>query len=145
MSLKTQCGTPGYVAPEILSTQPYGKAVDMWSIGVITYILLGGYPPFHDDNQKVLFAKIKNGEFEFHPEYWNAVSDEAKDLISRLLKTNPLERFTAEEALRHSWVSSSVVMWCNVTLWCHARCWDVIIYSGVKYSLLQYTCVCTIF
>ena len=103
-SLKTQCGTPGYVAPEILSTQPYGKAVDMWSIGVITYILLGGYPPFHDDNQKVLFQKIKTAEYEFHPEYWDAVSDEAKDLIRRLLKVNPLERYTAEEGLNHSWV-----------------------------------------
>lgn len=105
MSLKTQCGTPGYVAPEILSTQPYGKAVDMWSIGVITYILLGGYPPFHDDNQKVLFQKIKTAEYEFHPEYWDAVSSEAKDLISRLLKVNPLERYTAAEALNHSWIT----------------------------------------
>lgn len=103
-TLKTQCGTPGYVAPEILSTQPYGKAVDMWSIGVITYILLGGYPPFYDDNQKVLFEKIKKGEYSFHPEYWDAVSVEAKDLISRLLKVNPLERYTSEEALNHSWV-----------------------------------------
>jgi calcium/calmodulin-dependent protein kinase I len=110
MSLKTQCGTPGYVAPEILSTQPYGKAVDMWSIGVITYILLGGYPPFHDDNQKVLFQKIKNAEYEFHPEYWDAVSHEAKDLISRLLKVNPLERYTSEEALNHSWVLSTSLL-----------------------------------
>lgn len=105
IALKTQCGTPGYVAPEILSTQPYGKAVDMWSIGVITYILLGGYPPFYDDNQKVLFEKIKRGEYSFHPEYWDAVSVEAKDLISRLLKVNPLERYTSEEALNHSWIT----------------------------------------
>ena len=104
MALTTQCGTPGYVAPEILSTQPYGKAVDMWSIGVITYILLGGYPPFHDDNQKNLFKKIKNAEYEFHPEYWDAVSEEAKDLIRRLLKINPLERYTANEALQHPWI-----------------------------------------
>jgi serine/threonine protein kinase len=104
VSLKTQCGTPGYVAPEILSTQLYGKSVDMWSIGVITYILLGGYPPFHDDNQKALFKKIKNAEYEFHEEYWSEVSDEAKDLIRHLLKINPVERYTAEEALNHPWV-----------------------------------------
>lgn len=104
ISLKTQCGTPGYVAPEILSSAPYGKAVDMWSIGVITYILLGGYPPFHDDNQKALFKKIKNAEYEFHEEYWGEVSDEAKDLIRHLLKTNPVERLTAEEALNHPWM-----------------------------------------
>jgi calcium/calmodulin-dependent protein kinase I len=104
VSLKTQCGTPGYVAPEILSTQRYGKSVDMWSIGVITYILLGGYPPFHDDNQKALFKKIKGAEYEFHDEYWSEVSDEAKDLIRHLLKINPVERYTAEEALNHPWV-----------------------------------------
>lgn len=104
VSLKTQCGTPGYVAPEILSTQRYGKSVDMWSIGVITYILLGGYPPFHDDNQKALFNKIKNAEYEFHEEYWSEVSEEAKDLIRHLLKINPVERYTAEEALNHPWM-----------------------------------------
>jgi tRNA A-37 threonylcarbamoyl transferase component Bud32 len=119
-TLKTQCGTPGYVAPEILSTQPYGKAVDMWSIGVITYILLGGYPPFYDDNQKVLFEKIKKGEYSFHPEYWDAVSVEAKDLISRLLKVNPLERYTSEEALNHSWVCSSPSLSPPLSLLSHA-------------------------
>ena len=66
-SLKTQCGTPGYVAPEILNNVPHGKPVDMWSIGVICYILLGGYPPFHDENQKNLFRLIKNAKYEFHP------------------------------------------------------------------------------
>jgi serine/threonine protein kinase len=73
-SLKTQCGTPGYVAPEILKNETYGKAVDMWSIGVITYILLGGYPPFHDENQAMLFRKIKNAQYQFHPDYWDPVS-----------------------------------------------------------------------
>jgi serine/threonine protein kinase len=80
-----RCGTPGYVAPEILEGEKYGKAVDMWSIGVITYIILGGYPPFHDDNQKALFRKIRKAEFEFHPEYWEHVSEEAKDLIKGML------------------------------------------------------------
>mmetsp|Transcript_19750 Transcript_19750/g.19862 ORF Transcript_19750/g.19862 Transcript_19750/m.19862 type:complete len:377 (+) Transcript_19750:111-1241(+) len=103
-SLTTQCGTPGYVAPEILKNDKYGAAVDMWSIGVITYILLGGYPPFQDDNQRALFKKIKKAQYEFHPEYWGAVSDEAKDLISKLLALKPEERLTAEEALKHSWV-----------------------------------------
>ena len=103
-SLTTQCGTPGYVAPEILKNAKYGKPVDMWSIGVITFILLGGYPPFHDDNQKILFKKIKNCEYTFHPEYWSAVSEEAKDLIRKLLNPVPEQRFTADDALAHSWV-----------------------------------------
>jgi serine/threonine protein kinase len=103
-ALTTQCGTPGYVAPEILQNLPYDKAVDMWSIGVITYILLGGYPPFHDENQKALFRKIKKGEFEFHEEYWDCVSDEAKDFISNLIKVNPKERMSCDDAHKHPWL-----------------------------------------
>ena len=104
-SLTQRCGTPGYVAPEILLGLPYGKAVDMWSVGVVTYILLGGYPPFHDEKQSKLFKKIKKGEYEFHPEFWSAVSEEAKDLIRKLLTLNPTDRLTADQALQHSWVS----------------------------------------
>jgi calcium/calmodulin-dependent protein kinase I len=72
-TLTEQCGTPGYVAPEILGHRKYGKSVDMWSAGVITYILLGGYPPFHDDNQRNLFKKIQAASYEFHPDFWVAV------------------------------------------------------------------------
>ena len=111
-SLTTQCGTPGYVAPEILRSEPYGKAVDMWSIGVITYILLGGYPPFHDDNQKALFRKIKKGEFEFHEEYWGGVSDEAKNLITGLLQIDPNNRLTVDDMLKHPWVCLVCIMQC---------------------------------
>merc|ERR1711920_773668 len=89
MCLKTQCGTPGYVAPEILFGVPYGTQADMWSLGVITYILLGGYPPFIEENQRDLFRKIKKGQYEFHDEYWSDVSVEAKDLISKLLTVDP--------------------------------------------------------
>lgn len=102
--LSTQCGTPGYVAPEILQGTLYGRPVDMWSIGVITYILLGGYPPFYDDNQKMLFRKIKAGSYEFHPDYWKGVSSDAKDLIKNLLVVKPEKRFTADDALAHSWL-----------------------------------------
>lgn len=69
-----------------------GKAVDMWSFGVCLYILLGGYPPFHDDNQKQLFKKIVRGEYTFHPEYWGTVSDEAKDLVRGLLTLDVKKR-----------------------------------------------------
>ena len=67
--LLTQCGTPGYVAPEILRDVPYGQKADMWSLGVIAYILIGGYPPFIEQNQSKLFRKIKRGSYEFHVEY----------------------------------------------------------------------------
>lgn len=103
--LLTQCGTPGYVAPEILEGVPYGTKADMWSLGVITYILLGGYPPFIEKNQKELFRKIRHGQYEFHVEYWGQVSTTAKDLISSLLTVDPFRRLTAEEALANQWIT----------------------------------------
>jgi len=105
--LTTQCGTPGYVAPEILEGVPYGTKSDMWSIGVITYILLGGYPPFIEQDQKRLFSKIRRGQYEFHEEYWGSVSKEAKDLISSMLTVNPRKRVTAIEALNNTWITGS--------------------------------------
>lgn len=104
--VSTQCGTPGYVAPEILKAEAYGTSVDMWSIGVIIYILLGGYPPFHDENQTRLFRKIKAGNFKFHPEYWGSVSTEARDLIRKLLTVDPKKRLTAGGAVTHPWLLS---------------------------------------
>lgn len=104
-SLTTQCGTPGYVAPEILTGKPYDESADMWSVGVILYILLGGYPPFIDDNQRKLFRKIRRCEYEFHEEYWGHVSEAAKDLISDLLRVNTRDRLTAKEALQSNWIA----------------------------------------
>jgi calcium/calmodulin-dependent protein kinase I len=105
--LITQCGTPGYVAPEILHGVPYGSKADMWSLGVIAYILLGGYPPFIEQNQRELFRKIKKGQYEFHPEYWGQISPEAKDMISKLLQVDPRKRMSADSALRCSWIEGS--------------------------------------
>ncbi|GLE11626.1 hypothetical protein PINS_up024161 [Pythium insidiosum] len=102
--LATACGTPGYVAPEILQGKPYGAPVDIWSIGVITYILLCGYPPFHDDSQPILFRKIKDGRFVFDAPYWDDVSDDAKDLIRKMLVVDPTQRWTAEQLLKHKWI-----------------------------------------
>lgn len=107
LSLKTQCGTPGYVAPEILTGTPYDESADMWSVGVILYILLGGYPPFIDDNQRKLFRKIRKGQYEFHEEYWGPVSMDAKNLISNLLCVNAGDRLTAREAMNSNWIALS--------------------------------------
>jgi len=103
-SLTTQCGTPGYVAPEILRGVAYDTQADIWSLGVIVYILLGGYPPFIEKNQKQLFNRIKRGDYEFHPQYWNSVSSGAKTLITRMLTTDPALRITANDALKDAWI-----------------------------------------
>jgi len=105
--LLTQCGTPGYVAPEILHGVPYGTKADMWSLGVITYILLGGYPPFIEQNQRELFKKIKRGQYEFHVEYWGSISSEGKDLIASMLTTDPDKRISAASALSNPWITGS--------------------------------------
>ncbi|CAI5740362.1 unnamed protein product [Peronospora destructor] len=102
--LVTTCGTPGYVAPEILEGASYGKPVDIWSIGVITYILLAGYPPFHDDSQPVLFKKIRKGKYYYDSPYWDNVSTDAKEFISKMLVVNPNDRATAEDLMQHKWI-----------------------------------------
>ncbi|RLN66317.1 hypothetical protein BBJ29_002593 [Phytophthora kernoviae] len=107
--LVTTCGTPGYVAPEILEGASYGKPVDIWSIGVITYILLAGYPPFHDDSQPVLFKKIRKGKYYYDSPYWDNVSDDAKEFISKMLVVNPKDRATAAELLQHKWITGTDV------------------------------------
>ncbi|PIK45486.1 Calcium/calmodulin-dependent protein kinase type 1D [Apostichopus japonicus] len=73
--MSTACGTPGYVAPEVLAQKPYGKAVDVWSLGVISYILLCGYPPFYDENDSKLFEQILNADYEFDSPFWDEISD----------------------------------------------------------------------
>ncbi|KAF2885613.1 hypothetical protein ILUMI_20555 [Ignelater luminosus] len=105
--MATACGTPGYVAPEVLAQKPYGKAVDVWSIGVISYILLCGYPPFYDENDANLFAQILKGEFEFDSPYWDEISDSAKDFIRHLMCVNVEKRYTCRQALGHPWISGN--------------------------------------
>ena len=101
----TACGTPGYVAPEVLEqTSPYSHSCDFWSIGVVLFILLSGYPPFYDTDNFALFEKIKRCEYNFNAESWDTVSDGAKDLISRLLVADPAQRLTGEQIMSHPWI-----------------------------------------
>ncbi|XP_042321347.1 calcium/calmodulin-dependent protein kinase type 1G isoform X2 [Sceloporus undulatus] len=108
--MSTACGTPGYVAPEVLEQKPYSKAVDCWSIGVITYILLCGYPPFYEETESKLFEKIKEGYYEFESPFWDDISESAKDFICHLLEKDPNERFTCEKALRHPWIDGNTAL-----------------------------------
>ncbi|XP_065440413.1 calcium/calmodulin-dependent protein kinase type II subunit beta isoform X7 [Chrysemys picta bellii] len=97
-------GTPGYLSPEVLRKEAYGKPVDIWACGVILYILLVGYPPFWDEDQHKLYQQIKAGAYDFPSPEWDTVTPEAKNLINQMLTINPAKRITAHEALKHPWV-----------------------------------------
>ncbi|XP_024938224.1 calcium/calmodulin-dependent protein kinase type II delta chain isoform X20 [Cephus cinctus] len=97
-------GTPGYLSPEVLKKEPYGKPVDIWACGVILYILLVGYPPFWDEDQHRLYSQIKTGSYDYPSPEWDTVTPEAKNLINQMLTVNPGKRITASEALKHPWI-----------------------------------------
>jgi len=101
--LKERCGSPGYVAPELLADDGYNCAADVFSAGVIMYVLLTGRLVFRGNNLNQILLKNKNCEFDYPEKYWNDISFEAKDLVSRLLTKDPADRWTAKQALTHSW------------------------------------------
>ncbi|XP_047125874.1 MAP kinase-activated protein kinase 2 isoform X1 [Hydra vulgaris] len=110
VSLQTPCYTPYYVAPEVLGPEKYDKSCDMWSLGVITYILLCGYPPFYSNHGAAISPgmkkRIRQGQYSFPDAEWKKVSNNAKDLIKSLLKTEPSQRITIQEVMNHPWVKS---------------------------------------
>lgn len=100
----TACGTPAYVAPEVLEGKGYDLKVDCWSLGVIIYVMLCGFPPFYDEDNEKMFELIKQGQYDFPSPFWDEISSSAKDLISKLLVTDPKKRLSAEEVLQHEWL-----------------------------------------
>ncbi|KAG7480899.1 hypothetical protein MATL_G00061150 [Megalops atlanticus] len=106
--MRTLCGTPTYLAPEVFTdavTVGYSRAVDCWSLGVLLFVCLGGYPPFHTEGTDMtIMAQITQGYYRFIPSKWDRVSDEAKDLVKKLLMVDPKKRLTIEEALQHPWM-----------------------------------------
>ena len=105
--LFTACGTPSYVAPEIISSLGYDNKVDCWSLGVILYVMLCGFPPFYADDNNTLFNLIKGSSYDFPSPYWDSVSDKAKDLIRKLLIVDPKKRLSCEEILKHPWLTQT--------------------------------------
>ena len=106
--MKTACGTPGYVAPEVLKNKGYDSgAVDMWSTGVILYILLCGFPPFYEEELPALFEQILHARYDFPSPWWDNVSNEAKQLVQGLLTIDPAKRLTAAQVMALPWVSGS--------------------------------------
>eukprot|EP00117_Sycon_ciliatum_P002175 scpid75731/ scgid7518/ Calcium/calmodulin-dependent protein kinase type 1; CaM kinase I; CaM kinase I alpha len=112
--MSTACGTPGYVAPEVLAQKPYNHMVDMWSLGVICYILLCGYPPFYADNDSQLFTQIMRGDYEFDSPYWDNISDSAKEYIRHMLTVDARKRCDCNEALAHPWVGGDTAKSDNI-------------------------------
>lgn len=103
--MQTACGTPGYVAPEVLMKNGgYTQEVDMWSVGVILYILLCGFPPFYEENNTALFAAIKAAAYEYPSPYWDDISINARDLIDHLLVKYPKKRYKPADILAHKWI-----------------------------------------
>ncbi|KAL2911718.1 hypothetical protein HK105_208819 [Polyrhizophydium stewartii] len=103
--LKTSCGTLTYCAPEILKGEAYGKPVDLWSTGVISYILLSGYPPFWDKEEAAMMELTLRGKFTFFSPDWDEITDTAKDFITKLIQVDPVKRLTAQQALQHKWIT----------------------------------------
>ncbi|XP_035855994.1 serine/threonine-protein kinase DCLK2 isoform X6 [Sander lucioperca] len=116
--LYTVCGTPTYVAPEIISESGYGLKVDIWAAGVITYILLCGFPPFRSESnlQEDLFEQILMGQLDFPSPYWDNITDSAKELIGKMLQVNAEARYTAQDILSHPWVTDDTVMEKNMQM-----------------------------
>nr|XP_033785016.1 calcium/calmodulin-dependent protein kinase type IV [Geotrypetes seraphini] len=106
VTMKTVCGTPGYCAPEILRGCAYGPEVDMWSVGIITYILLCGFEPFYDERgDQYMYKRILNCDYDFVSPWWDDVSLNAKDLVKKLIVLDPKKRLTTHQALQHPWVT----------------------------------------
>ncbi|GAM22807.1 hypothetical protein SAMD00019534_059820 [Acytostelium subglobosum LB1] len=108
--MKTTCGTPSYVAPEVLNNinnapTAYTEAVDMWSVGVIAYILMCGFPPFYSDDIRKLFESIMAASYDFPEKYWKNISKEAKHFVNCFLTVDPAKRYTAKQALEHPWLT----------------------------------------
>jgi len=106
--MRTCCGTPHYVAPEVLSDNEYGPQVDFWSLGVILYIMLSGYQPFNSNSIDAMYKMIMNGQYRFPSPHWDSISEEAKDCVRSLMTVDCKKRFNCDDLMRHPWITKHV-------------------------------------
>ncbi|KAJ2780835.1 MAPK-activated protein kinase Srk1 [Coemansia interrupta] len=104
----TPCGTTGYAAPEVVRDELYTKSVDMWGIGCMLYAMVCGFPPFYDEDVKVLTRKVALGQYEFLSPWWDHVNPQIKELIGHLLELDPARRYTIQDFMRHPWVVEGI-------------------------------------
>ena len=105
--IKGKCGTPYYIAPEILKSDEYNEKCDIWSVGVIFYIMLCGYPPFVGSDDDEIMENVKIGVFTMHGKEWSVISQEAKDLVSHMIELDINKRFSAQQVLNHSFFANN--------------------------------------
>jgi calcium-dependent protein kinase len=113
--MSSRAGTPYYVAPQVLAGK-YNHLCDLWSAGVIMFVLLSGFPPFFGQTDQEVLAKVKQGHLSFSGKEWKGISDDAKDLVRMLVKMDPKDRLNAEQALNHSWIQNCAPQASNVSL-----------------------------
>ncbi|KAJ2717332.1 MAPK-activated protein kinase Srk1 [Coemansia spiralis] len=104
----TPCGTTGYAAPEVVRDELYTKSVDMWGLGCMLYAMVCGFPPFYDEDVKVLTRKVALGQYEFLSPWWDDVNPQIKHLISNLLELDPARRYTIQDFMRHPWIVDGI-------------------------------------
>jgi calcium-dependent protein kinase len=106
LEMRTKAGTPYYIAPEVIAGH-YGKECDVWSLGVMLYVMIAGYPPFFGSDDKIIISKVKACDFDYDSEEWEGITELCKDLINRMLVVDPTQRLTMEAVLSHPWLTTN--------------------------------------